>query len=288
METALLQRQPVEAGGVVYDAAVLGAGSPTVVFANGLGSPLEEWELVAPTIAERCRVVCYDRRPAPLKGRLPKHDATQIASDLHQLLDALGVAGPLVLVGHSWGGALIRRYAHEYPDDVAGMVFVDASHENLKGMIPTPSMRALTGALYASTTLALRLGPIRRRLLRMLGFDQLPPSALTAVDALPWRAQGRTARAEFAGIAPSLRELARTAPDLPRVPTSVLLAPGRPGWQAKFGAKQVAAVRAVWEQAAAGHSGATVQSVPDAGHYISLDQPKAVIGAIDDVISQVR
>lgn len=287
-ETAMLQRRPVEVGGVAFDTVMLGDGPPTVVFVNGLGSPLEEWALVAPTIAKRCRVVCYDRRPAPLKGRVPTHDAAQMSADLDQLLDALDVTGPLVLVGHSWGGAVVRRYAVDHPDDIAGIVFVDASHENLKGMIPTRPMHALSRALYATTTLALRAGPFRRRLLRMLGFDRLPPAALIAVHDLPWRANGRTSRAEFAGIADSLRELGRIAPQLPPVPTRVLLAPGRSGWQAKVGGKQAAAVRAVWEQAAADRSDVTVESVPGSGHYISLDQPQAVIDAVEDVLNKVR
>ena len=284
MESTLLPRQRVEVSGVAFDATVLGDGPPTVVFANGLGTPLEEWALVAPTIATRCRVMCYDRRPAPPDGVLPTHDAAQMGADLHQLLDALGVARPLVLVGHSWGGAVIRRYAVDHPDDVAGMVFVDASHEKIKGMIPTRA----TQLLYGMTTLPLRFGPIRRRLLHMLGFDRLPPADMTVVDTLSWRARGRTSRAEYAGSGPSLHELARIAPDLPQLPTRVLLAGGRPGWTAKLAAKQVAAIRAVWEQAAAGRSEVTVTSVPDSGHYISLDQPQAVIDAIDDIIRQVR
>jgi pimeloyl-ACP methyl ester carboxylesterase len=281
METALLPRQPVKAGGVAFDAVMLGDGPPTVVFANGMGSPLEEWALVAPTIAERCRVVCYDRRPASLDGVPPTHDAAQMAADLHHLLDTLGVSGRLVLVGHSWGGVVIRRYAVDHPDDVAGMVFVDATHENIKGMIPNRATRAL----YELSTLILRVGPIRRRLLKMLGFDRLGPAELTIIDTLPWRVSTRTSRAEYAGTGVSCQELARIAPELPHVPTRVLLAGGR-GLTAKLGARQLAAIRTVWEQAVAGVSEATLQSVPDSGHYISLDQPQAVIDAIDDVITQ--
>jgi pimeloyl-ACP methyl ester carboxylesterase len=283
MEKALLPRQPAHAGSVVFDAVMFGDGSPTVVFANGMGSPLEEWALVAPTIAERCRVVCYDRRPAPIDGAVPTHDAAQIAADLHQLLDTLGVAGRLVLVGHSWGGVVIRRYAVDHPDDVAGMVFVDATHENIKGMVPNRA----TKALYGASTLMLRFGPIRRRLLRSLGFDQLGPAELTVIDNLPWRAYTRTSRAEYAGVGISCQELTRIAPDLPHIPTRVLLAGGR-GWTAKLGAKQLTGIRTVWEQAAAGVSEATVQSVPDSGHYIPLEKPQAVIDAIDDVLGRVR
>ena len=285
MEDHVLPRHQVDIGGAALDAAVLGDGQPTVVFVNGLGSPLEEWALVAPRIAESCRVVCYDRRAAPRKGPVPTHTAEQSATDLHRLLQALEVAGPVVLVGHSWGGAIIRRYAHDHPDDVAGTVFVDASHEGMKAMIPKRPRAAL--ALYTSTTLVLRLGVVRRRLLRSLGFDRLPPADLEVVNGLRWIADGRTGRAEYAGIGSSLLELARIAPDLPRVPTSVLLAGGRPGLASTLGAKQTATIRAVWEQAVAARDETTLASVVGSGHYISLDEPQAVIDAVEDVISRV-
>lgn len=285
MESGVLPRQSVTAGDAAFDTVLLGDGAPTVVFVNGLGSPLEEWALVAPAIARHCRVLCYDRRTPPPDGPLPTHDAARLAADLHQLLTAVGVSGPLVLVGHSWGGALIRRYAVEHPDDVAGLVFVDASHENIAAMVREPG-RA-TRALYATSTLALRFGPFRRRLLGMLGFDRLARAELTAVNSLAWRDYGRGSRAEYAGVAPSLRELGEIAPKFPRVPTRILLGAGRPGLTAKLARKQLASVRNAWEQAADG-TGVTVQSVPDSGHYISLDQPQAVIDAIEDVLSQVR
>ncbi|MDP9100806.1 MAG: alpha/beta hydrolase [Actinomycetota bacterium] len=285
METSLLERRAVDVGGSRFEVVVRGEGTPTVVFVNGLGSPLEEWALVAPSLATRCRVVCYDRRVVPRGGPIPTRDAARSAADLKDVLQALGVSGPLVLVGHSWGGAIVRQFVLDCPDDVAGLVFVDASHEGIKGMIPRRP-RA-TRVLYTSSTLMLRIGPLRRRLLRSLGFDRIPPSVLHTVNGLRWVAEGRTSRAEFAGIASSLRALAVGAPDLPPVPTRVLLAAGRSGWMVKLGAKQFAAVRAVWEKAVAGRSDILLESVANSGHYISLDQPQAVISAISDVVDQV-
>lgn len=283
MTTALLQRQTVDVSGVPFDAVTMGGGPVTVVFVNGLGSPLEEWALVAPAIAKHSAVVCYDRRAAPPRGPVPTHDAAQIAADLHGLLQALEVSGPLVLVGHSWGGAVIRQYTCTHPEAVKGLVFVDASHEKIKGMMPNRYSRAL----YTTSTAILRVGPVRRRLMRTLGFEHLPATDLSFVDKLPWVGDGRTARAEYAGIGSSLRELARIAPDLPPVPTRVLLAAGRGTWIYKLGAKQVAAIRAVWDQAVAGRSDITLVSVADSGHYISLDQPQAVIDAITQVVGEV-
>jgi pimeloyl-ACP methyl ester carboxylesterase len=53
-------------------------------------------------------------------------------ADLHALLTAANVAGPYVLVGHSMGALLVRRYALHYPDGVVGMVLVGPTHENTR------------------------------------------------------------------------------------------------------------------------------------------------------------
>ncbi|HLU09489.1 MAG TPA: alpha/beta fold hydrolase [Oceanobacillus sp.] len=55
----------------------------------------------------------------------------EIAGELHRLLTNAGISGPHVMVGHSLGGMYVRMYAIQYPDEVAGMVLVDARHESL-------------------------------------------------------------------------------------------------------------------------------------------------------------
>jgi pimeloyl-ACP methyl ester carboxylesterase len=279
--TLVLPRNRVEAAGGVFDVATLGSGTPTVVFVNGLGTQLEEWALVAPDIAKRCRVVCYDRRRADPSGQ--PHDAATMVGDLWALLGALDAPAPYVLVGHSWGGLVARRFAAEHPGDVVGMVYVDASHEQLKGMTPG----RVASVLYAVTWLAMRLPPVRRQMLRMLGFDRLAPAERDLLADMQWPELGRTARAELAGITPSCRELAALAPALPDVPTQVLLAGGRPTRFTKVMAKTFTRIRTVWEGAALGLANANVRTVPNVGHYISLEDPQSVIDAIEWVIDAV-
>jgi pimeloyl-ACP methyl ester carboxylesterase len=105
-----------------------GSGSPTIVLDAGLGNDAIIWAKVQPVLAKTTRVCAYDRagfgmsqaRPAP-------RDADHIAAELHGLLLQANVAGPIVLMGHSIAGIYMRAYATRYPEDLAGLVFVDGS-----------------------------------------------------------------------------------------------------------------------------------------------------------------
>src|SRR6266567_5584497 len=111
-------------------ATVYGRGAPAVVIEPAFGGCAADWEPIAERLAGETTVVLYDRAPygassAARDARSPR----DIAADLDGLLRELGVAGPIVLVGHSAGGIYIRAYAAEHLDRVAGMVLVDSSHE---------------------------------------------------------------------------------------------------------------------------------------------------------------
>jgi len=105
-----------------------GNGSPTLVLEAGGGEDWLIWSEVQPELSRTTRVCSYDRagfgwsdpRPAP-------RDANQIADELHQLLTQAGITGPIVLMGHSIAGLYIRAYAMRHPQDLSGLIFVDAS-----------------------------------------------------------------------------------------------------------------------------------------------------------------
>ena len=123
-------------------------GSPTVILEAGAGNTAASWDsgelppgsrqtAVRPGVAAFIRVCAYDRlgavnesggaRSDPASG---PRDARAMVSDLHALLQGAAIPGPYVLVGHSFGGLVIRLYAVTYPDDVAGLVLFDAAHED--------------------------------------------------------------------------------------------------------------------------------------------------------------
>lgn len=108
-----------------------GAGSPTVVFDSGLGGSSLDWALVHPEVAAFTRACTYDRAGYAWSdpGPLPR-DSANIVRDLEQLLGNGSVAAPYVLVGHSLGGLIAQHYARQHPQRIAGMVLIDATHED--------------------------------------------------------------------------------------------------------------------------------------------------------------
>jgi pimeloyl-ACP methyl ester carboxylesterase len=101
-------------------------GWPTVVFESGAGTGLTTWSAVLEDVSTFAAVVAYDRAGI---GQSNADDQPptprRMARQLRALLAATDARPPFVLVGHSWGGLLIRMFAAEYPADVTGLVYVD-------------------------------------------------------------------------------------------------------------------------------------------------------------------
>ena len=121
----------VQAGSIRMNIDCSGQGSPTVILESGSGGPSIDWLMVQPEVAKFARVCSYDRAGYGWSDSGPEpRSSLQIAYELKQLLQAAGEKSPYVLVGHSMGGYDIRVYTGQYPNDVVGMVLVDASHED--------------------------------------------------------------------------------------------------------------------------------------------------------------
>ena len=105
-----------------------GSGSPTVVLQAGGGEMSSAFGWIAPVVAEETRVCVYDRAGHGWSEAAPTaQDATQVAADLHLLLERARVPGPYVLAGHSFGGLYVLTSAALFPDEVAGLVLMDTT-----------------------------------------------------------------------------------------------------------------------------------------------------------------
>ncbi len=108
-----------------------GSGTPTVVLEAGSGDFSVVWSLVQPLVQTHTRVCSYDRAGYAWSepGKQPRTFA-QIAFELHAALAQVHAPPPYILVGQSYGGLLVRGFADEYRPEIAGMVLVDAVHED--------------------------------------------------------------------------------------------------------------------------------------------------------------
>ena len=263
-----------------------GQGSPTVVLVAGGGSSARYWtddllpadpprSMVFPEIATTTRVCAYDRpgtvafvgedlfvsRSDPIAQ--PTTFMATVA-ELHALLQAAGVPGPYVLAGHSNGGFVSRMYASTYPDEVVGMVLIDAYSEFLEPIF----------------------GP--ERWPRLVAFN-----AQSSV-VVPIPGYGDAETIPYASGDAHMRQLTATSPLRP-MPLAVLAhgrpfaLPEDPALNQGFTSEEIEPLLFAANQAQA-------ELVPDArffhatesGHDIHQDQPALTTEAIRQVIAGVR
>ena len=153
-----------------------GQGSPTVVFESGLdvfGSL--SWAAVHDSVAMTTRACAYSRAGIMWSGQpTGSFTSSGVARDLRMALTAAKEAGPFVMVAHSLGGPYVMTFTGLYPEDVAGVVLVDASHPDQVARLEKAtgtSMTPPTGMLAFGSAMA------RTGLIRMLVGDLAPAPA---------------------------------------------------------------------------------------------------------------
>lgn len=271
----------VDVGGYRLHINCTGDGSPTVVIDAGWGDWSAAWSSVQLSVEKTTRVCTYDRAGYGWSdsGPMPR-TARQFAKELHTLLTAANVPGPYVLVGHSLGGFTMRVYAHDYPEDVAGIVLVDSmSPDQMKpsAASATPQAAALSGASSLPSLVA-RIG-----LVRLLGGPPDANSPLPPDSAKPYNALSVTPKHlqtfldEGKGMAEGGRQAAAvtTFGDRPLIVLSRGL-DQKQDWQAM----QADLLRL---------SSHSQQLIADkSAHNVHLDQPQAAAAAITEMVKQVR
>lgn len=229
-----------------------GLDSPTIVMLSGAGGPMMGWYKLFPAIAELGKVVIYDR---PGVGDSPRPDVPQtgriVVDTLHRLLAMIGADPPYVLVGHSFGGLHANLHARLYPDEVAGVVFLEATAPEDIG----------TMKQYQSA--------VARALNRVLNaFSRPDPNDEVNVER------------------ETVEQIAR-APTFPDVPV-IVISGGKtpPGWMAD---PRSLALRDRHQEALAGLSprGKRVV-VAGSGHFPQMSEPQRVLEAIAEVIEAGR
>jgi pimeloyl-ACP methyl ester carboxylesterase len=272
-----------------------GAGSPTIVLEAGMGNDFRIWDLVQPELSPLTRVCSYDRAGVGWSDPRPgPRDSDSIINQLHGLLTAAGIDGPIVLMGHSIAGLHLRAYASKYPGEVVGMVLVDPStpaqfdrmpavmreqlHRSerqlswLKPLVPLGIVR-LAGQCGATPPAG--LGGHKDW---YLGDNNCSPSYLPSILG------------EMDGIDASTQEVARTGTfgDLPILIFSQDPAVKQPAISEDLRAR----VSAVWYQLHEELKGLSTRSrrivAKGSTHYIQIDRPDLLNREVASFIRQIR
>ena len=154
----------VKVDGAELHVNMTGQGSgPVVVLETGLGGMSSAWGWIQPEVANFTGVVSYDRAGLGWSepDGLPR-TALHVARSLRGLLHGAGIPGPYVLVGHSMGGLYLRFFADRYPEEVAGMVLIDAAHPDQHQRSPAIRRHMSSGfRMLRSVPLLAKLGYVR-------------------------------------------------------------------------------------------------------------------------------
>jgi pimeloyl-ACP methyl ester carboxylesterase len=262
--SSAVEQQLVDVGGYQLALQRRGAGAPVVVLDAGMGQSSATWSSIFDAVARFTQVVAYDRAgrgasdPAPVPRTLQ-----EVVADLHKLLVGAAVPAPYVLVGHSFAGLVSGLYAHAYPDEVVGLVFVDASH-------PLQWSRQAAALPPEAPGESEELQKLRAFLHQQLRDPTGNPERIDMGTS--------TEQAWVAGALGARPVLVLSATRSP-------LPPG-------LGAEVIGPVQAAWHDLhrdlarLSSHSRHIV--VEGSGHFVQVDKPEVVINAIRQAVEIVR
>jgi len=268
-----------------------GTGGPAVVFAPGAGCIGLDYLNIHDQVSRFTTSVLYDRAGTGWSDQvdLPR-SATDVADELRSLLHAAGVPAPYLLVGHSLGGIYTRRYAQRFPDETAGLLFLEPAHEDFPGIMPKQTLLAKLRQGLAIIRVLLHLKRFYRGLFERM-FAEWPDSIrerLIEYHLRSWRMGLREVKNQS-----QLYDEVRSGGNMPDVPLLVLTAMGVDQFQTAFMPDSY--VREMNEGKRVLYA-ALATSVPrgeqrvleNAGHVtIHTDSPDAVVQAIRDLLDRV-
>jgi pimeloyl-ACP methyl ester carboxylesterase len=286
----------VDIGGRRIHLDCRGSGTPVVVFESGLdlyGSL--SWSAVQEPVARFTRACSYDRAGIMWSDRASgARDGAAVAGDLHNALQAAGEKGPYVMVGHSLGGPYLMTFTKQFGSDVAGVVFVDASHPDqqirLKEAIGKAVEESMTGPKVLA---ALAWTGLPRVMTQSLGQAKAPARVNAAMVAHLPRSLSPMLD-ELAAIDQTFNE-AGTVRSLGNRPLIVLTAaaPYQTADLATLGlnAEEGQRLQAAWlelhrDEASWSSRGREIR-LDDSHHYIQFERPDAVIDAVRKVVDAV-
>jgi pimeloyl-ACP methyl ester carboxylesterase len=288
----------VDIGGYRLHLDCQGQGEPVVVMETGFASIALLWSQIRGELAKTTRVCVYDRAGYGWSNASPRPRTVEnMVEELHTLLKNGGVQGPYVLAGNSMGGLVIRRFAHRYPEDAAGLVLVDSAHEEQFQRLGV-SANPLAKTLFRLLPAIVRTG-IPALFPALLPVPEgLPPEVAQAFRILATTEPlfAETAAAEFLALERSHAELrAARIESLGEIPLTVLSHGKTGGLAVRLGLLPPEKQQQVQEtflelqrELADQSTKGRLVIAEESGHNIELQQPELVVAAILDMVAALR
>jgi pimeloyl-ACP methyl ester carboxylesterase len=275
---------------------VQGSG-PTVLFDSGLGGSSIEWRAIAAELSGDFTVVTYDRpgfawSPGSSVDRRSLAAATRVV----ELIDALELPGPVILVGHSLGGIHVRLAAALAPERIAGLVLADPSHEDMLKAADAARQIAVMAAVLRLVAALSPLGAGRlvgRGLAKLtlsearqpLSDDQRAAADLAGRLTVRTTHGLRALAAENAALPASLqqfRDAVQTEPDLPLT----VITAAAPSTNPRMTAAREA-IDALHQQLVEGRPHAAQVLAETSGHLVPLDAPELIVRCVRETAAAI-
>lgn len=287
----------VDVGGYQLHLNCQGEGSPTVVMDYGLGGSSLVWSRVQPEVASLTRVCTYDRAGYGWSDPSPQsRTSQQMVRELYTLLKNSGIEGPYLLVGHSLGGLNLRLFASQHPDEVAGLILVDAVPANVYSRLPAfQKSMASTQRLFSTLSFISKIG-LLRLLIQLRGTEvapdfvkQLPLEIQPIILAKFLPRTFDTAIAENQLMTSSAEQVSQTT--LPKDIPLFVMSHGV-NMFSDLSKQQAEQAELNWQELQAEIANLSSKSklsiAQESGHNIHLDQPKVIVNAIHQLLAHIR
>jgi pimeloyl-ACP methyl ester carboxylesterase len=294
----------VDIGGTRLHLLESGAGYPAVILEAGIAASCLNWTSIQAELARSTRVCSYDR--AGLGWSDPTKSPRTISNavdELHALLTAAQIPPPFILTGHSFGGLLVRCYAVQYPDQLAGLLLLDPLAAS-EWLTPSESQRKVLkrGAILSRRgALLARFGVVRFGLAALAGglrfipklvaraassgtgesaisrlvreVQKMPPETWPIVQAHWCQPKSFLAMSNYLESLPASAAQASASGDVPaHIPITIISA-------SNSTAAQLAERDAITRHSLHGKHIVATKS----GHWIHFDEPELVLQAIREM-----
>ena len=270
-----------------------GNGGPTVVFETAFDPAGHlQWYHIQQELPASYTSVSYDRAGilwSDRGGNLKSGE--EIAEELHVLLEKANAPKPYILIGHSFGGTLNRFFVNKYPEDVAGVIFVDSQYpDDEKYLSPELFKMVNQGLPGTFLKFANTFGLARLMFKNMFPNEKQYEYQNSIMPALLYKSAD--AILEEQDQMHSIKKEASKIKSFGAIPLYVLTAADEKRFDSSIKDEKLKTeMLSAWNKMQKDFLLLSTDSkqilVPNSGHYINQEQPKVIETAINEMVNKI-